>query len=59
MSSFEVERVGGELRRFGAASEPARFEVVSPFEPSGDQPQAIASLVEGVERGTAIKFFLV
>ena len=29
----------------------AQFEVVSPFQPSGDQPGAIAQLVEGVERG--------
>ena len=58
MSSFEVERVGGELRRFGTASEPAHFEVVSPFEPSGDQPQAIASLVEGVERGDRYQVLL-
>ncbi|MGA8723404.1 MAG: excinuclease ABC subunit UvrB [Acidimicrobiales bacterium] len=28
-----------------------KFEVVSPFQPAGDQPQAIAGLVEGVERG--------
>jgi excinuclease ABC subunit B len=27
------------------------FEVVSPFQPAGDQPTAIASLVEGVNRG--------
>ena len=27
------------------------FEVVSPFRPSGDQPQAISGLVAGVERG--------
>ena len=27
------------------------FEVVSPFQPSGDQPQAIAALAEGVTRG--------
>jgi excinuclease ABC subunit B len=27
------------------------FEVVSPFRPSGDQPQAIAGLVEGIRRG--------
>ncbi len=27
------------------------FEVVSPFQPSGDQPQAIAALAEGVRRG--------
>src|SRR3974390_2499086 len=27
------------------------FEVVSPFKPSGDQPQAISSLSHGVKRG--------
>ncbi len=27
------------------------FRLASPFEPSGDQPQAIAELVEGLERG--------
>jgi len=28
-----------------------RFEVVSPFRPSGDQPEAISALVSGAERG--------
>ena len=28
-----------------------RFEVVSPFRPSGDQPEAISALVNGAERG--------
>ncbi len=28
-----------------------RFEVVSPYEPAGDQPQAIDKLAEGIERG--------
>ena len=28
-----------------------QFEVVSPFKPSGDQPQAIAGLAHGVQRG--------
>ncbi|HLJ84832.1 MAG TPA: excinuclease ABC subunit UvrB [Candidatus Eremiobacteraceae bacterium] len=28
-----------------------KFEVVSPFSPSGDQPQAIASLADGIRRG--------
>ena len=27
------------------------FEMVTEFEPSGDQPQAIAKLVDGIERG--------
>ncbi len=27
------------------------FRLVSPFEPSGDQPEAIAGLIEGLERG--------
>jgi len=27
------------------------FKVVSPFEPTGDQPRAIAELTEGLQRG--------
>ena len=27
------------------------FQLVSPFLPSGDQPEAIASLVRGIEQG--------
>ena len=29
----------------------SRFEIVSPFKPTGDQPTAISELVEGVENG--------
>ena len=58
MENFEVERVGGELRRFGVTGEPAAFEVVSPFEPSGDQPQAIESLVKGVKDGDRYQVLL-
>ncbi|WP_294122866.1 excinuclease ABC subunit UvrB [uncultured Collinsella sp.] len=58
MAGFEVERVGGELRRFGVSGTSASFEVVSPFEPSGDQPEAIASLVEGVEQGDRYQVLL-
>ncbi len=28
-----------------------RFRIVSPFEPQGDQPEAIRQLIEGIERG--------
>ena len=31
--------------------EPKRFQIVSDFGPAGDQPQAIAGLAEGVQRG--------
>ena len=58
MEAFEVERVGGELRRFGVAGEPVKFEVVSPFEPSGDQPEAIQSLVDGVRAGDRYQVLL-
>lgn len=58
MADFEVERVGSELRRFGVAGEAAAFEVVSPFQPSGDQPEAIASLVKGVEDGDRYQVLL-
>lgn len=32
---------------------PTQFKVVSPYEPAGDQPQAIARLTEGVNAGVA------
>ena len=28
-----------------------QFELVSPYKPTGDQPEAIARLVEGIRRG--------
>ena len=34
------------------------FEVVSDFSPSGDQPEAIAQLVEGIERGDRFQTLL-
>jgi excinuclease ABC subunit B len=39
----------GEARHDGAADR--AFELVSEFEPAGDQPQAIDELVAGIERG--------
>src|SRR3546814_4411019 len=32
---------------------PANFQLVAPFEPAGDQPQAIAKLIDGFESGLA------
>lgn len=58
MAAFEVERVGGELKRFGVEQSDAYFQVVSPYEPAGDQPQAIDKLVEGVERGDRYQVLL-
>jgi len=46
-----AERYGGELRRFGVEDAGQPFKVVSPYEPSGDQPQAIAKLSQGVRDG--------
>ena len=43
--------VGAELRRFGKTGEDTPLEVVAPYEPSGDQPQAIAKLAQGVRDG--------
>jgi len=39
-------------------AESVPFEVVSDFSPSGDQPQAIARLVEGIERGDRFQTLL-
>ena len=30
-----------------------RFELVSPFQPTGDQPEAIRQMVQGIEAGLA------
>ncbi len=46
-----TERLGGALKRFGIESEGEPLRVVSPFEPAGDQPQAIEKLARGVEDG--------
>jgi excinuclease ABC subunit B len=35
----------------GAGAEPMPFSLQSPFEPAGDQPQAIAELTAGLQRG--------
>jgi excinuclease ABC subunit B len=35
-----------------------RFELVSPYQPSGDQPQAIERLSEGFEAGLAAQTLL-
>jgi len=42
---------GAELRRFGVEEGDAPLTVVSPFEPAGDQPQAIEKLSAGVREG--------
>jgi len=34
------------------------FEVVAPFEPAGDQPEAIAALIDGLETGLAAQTLL-
>ena len=38
--------------------EERKFKIVSPFKPTGDQPQAIAKLVEGVNNGEAVQVLL-
>ena len=35
-----------------------RFELVSPYQPAGDQPQAIERLTEGFEAGLASQTLL-
>ena len=45
------EFIGAELRRFGREVGEEKLQVVSPFEPAGDQPQAIEKLAQGIEDG--------
>ncbi|MDP2292737.1 MAG: DEAD/DEAH box helicase family protein, partial [Actinomycetota bacterium] len=37
---------------------PTPFKVVSPFQPAGDQPKAIAQLAEGINRGDRFQTLL-
>ena len=37
---------------------PSSFQLVSPYQPSGDQPEAINKLVEGIEDGLAFQTLL-
>jgi len=46
-----VSRARAEEPRLAPAPADSRFRLVSDFEPKGDQPQAIAELIEGLERG--------
>ena len=43
--------VSAELVRFGVEGKGEPLHVVSPFEPAGDQPQAIEKLARGIEEG--------
>jgi excinuclease ABC subunit B len=45
------ERPRALLVRDEAGTPPAEFHLRSPYEPRGDQPQAIRELVEGIRRG--------
>ena len=49
LSNIEGMEMAGKLPEVRLANTP--FKVVSPFEPSGDQPEAIATLAKGVEEG--------
>lgn len=35
-----------------------QFKLVSKYQPSGDQPEAIEALVDNIEGGKKLKFFL-
>ena len=49
LSNLEGVAMEGKLPEVRLANTP--FKVVSPYEPAGDQPQAIEKLAEGVRRG--------
>lgn len=49
LSSIEGKVIEGKISEERLASQP--FHVVAPYEPAGDQPQAIEKLAEGVEKG--------
>ena len=49
LSNIEGAAMEGKLPEVRLANAP--FRVVSPYDPSGDQPQAIQKLADGVARG--------
>ncbi len=49
--SQQNTRFGAQLQRFGVKGGGEPLKVVSPYEPAGDQPQAIEKLARGVEEG--------
>ncbi|WP_350453825.1 excinuclease ABC subunit UvrB [Slackia heliotrinireducens] len=49
LSNIEGNTMEGKLPEVRLANQP--FKVVAPYEPSGDQPQAIEKLAEGIESG--------
>ena len=51
MQDVAGERFGAELKRFGVQKGDVPLTVSSPYDPAGDQPQAIKALAEGVEEG--------
>lgn len=55
LSNIEGAAMEGKLPEVRLANAP--FRVVSPYDPSGDQPQAIQKLADGVERGLRYKPF--
>ena len=51
MQDVAGERFGAELKRFGVQKGDVPLTVSSPYDPAGDQPQAIKALAQGVEEG--------
>ena len=56
-ASRNLQRPAADRRPYGACEMP-NFQVVSEYQPSGDQPQAIAKLAEGVEQGLRTQVLL-
>ena len=56
LSNLEGVAMEGKLPEVRLANTP--FKVVSPYEPAGDQPQAIEKLAEGVRRGVRYQTLL-
>lgn len=56
LKNIEGQPMAGKLPEVRLANTP--FKVVSPFELSGDQPQAVESLARGIEEGTRYQTLL-
>ena len=51
MTNRQRESIHYLLRKGGAKAAMDKFELVSPYKPTGDQPEAIKKLTEGIQNG--------
>ncbi len=55
---YNVGQFGKDILLFKDIKVMQEFKVEAPFQPTGDQPEAIAQLVEGIKNGSKMQTLL-